>query len=73
MYRYAIFLSTLSGISSSIKTSEGGGGAHVAKRLLLLDFYSLPSFFLLHPNFFSTFPFKMPVQNLRIGEGNTVL
>lgn len=64
MYRCAIFLSTLSGISSSIKTSEREA-LQKDRYSFLLDFYSLPLFFFL-PNFFFFFdsPFKIPVQNL---------
>lgn len=77
MYRCAIFLSTLSGISSSIKTSEREA-LQKDRYSFLLDFYSLPLFFFL-PNFFFFFdsPFKIPVQNLACllrgsGEGNVL-
>lgn len=61
MYRCAIFLSTLSGISSSIKTSEREA-LQKDRYSFLLDFYSLPLFFFL-PNFF--FFFRLSIQNSR--------
>lgn len=67
MYRCAIFLSTLSGISSSIKTSEREVRVRAAKRPLLLPpWFLFSSSFLFPPQFFFFFdsPFKIPVQNL---------
>lgn len=67
MYRCAIFLSTLSGISSSIKTSEREVRVRAAKRPLLLPpWFLFSSSFLFSPQFFFFFdsPFKIPVQNL---------